>query len=41
MAQPALKPAEVTVDPVVMEQYQKEMEQAAQMPLPEEEDADL
>ncbi|KAI9788520.1 MAG: GTP-binding nuclear protein gsp1/Ran [Peltula sp. TS41687] len=37
----ALRPAEVTIDPAQLAQYQAEMEEAAQMPLPEEDDADL
>lgn len=41
MAEPALAPAEVAVDTAVLEQYKKEMDEAAQMPLPDEEDADL
>lgn len=41
MAPPALLPAEVTVDPDMLQQYQLDMEKAAQEPLPEEEDADL
>ncbi|KAI9882952.1 MAG: GTP-binding nuclear protein gsp1/Ran [Watsoniomyces obsoletus] len=40
-AAPALKPAEVQVDPEMMQQYQAEMDDAAAMPLPDEEDADL
>jgi GTP-binding nuclear protein Ran len=41
VAAPALAPPEVQVDQAAMESYQKEMEQAAQMPLPDEDDADL
>lgn len=41
VAAPALAPPEVQVDQAVLEQYQKEMEQAANQPLPDEEDADL
>jgi len=41
VAAPALAPPEVTVDQAVLEQYQKEMADAANMPLPEEEDGDL
>ncbi|KAM0720214.1 hypothetical protein Q7P37_004350 [Cladosporium fusiforme] len=41
VAAPALAPPEVQVDQAAMEAYQKEMETAAQMPLPDEEDADL
>ncbi|KAJ5021577.1 GTP-binding nuclear protein [Bipolaris maydis] len=41
VAAPALAPPEVTVDQAVLEQYRQEMENAAQMPLPDEDDADL
>ena len=41
VAAPALAPPEVQVDPAAMEQYQKEMADAAAMPLPDEDDADL
>lgn len=41
VAAPALAPPEATVDAALLEQYQKEMQDAAQMPLPDEEDADL
>lgn len=41
VAAPALAPPEVQVDQAVLEQYQKEMQDAAQMPLPDEDDADL
>ena len=41
VASPALAPPEVQVDEQLMEQYNKEMEQAQAMPLPDEEDADL
>lgn len=41
VAAPALAPPEVQVDQAAMEQYQKEMQDAAQMPLPDEDDADL
>jgi GTP-binding nuclear protein Ran len=41
VAAPALAPPEVQVDQAAMESYQKEMEAAAQMPLPDEDDADL
>ena len=34
---PALRPAEVQVDPNLMRQYEMEMQQAAQMSLPDEE----
>ena len=37
----ALAPPTASVDPALMEQYQKDMEDAAQMPLPDEEDPDL
>ncbi len=40
VASPALAPPEVEVDPALMEQYKKELEMAAQQPLPEE-DEDL
>jgi GTP-binding nuclear protein Ran len=38
VASPALAPPEVSVDPALMEQYKKELEMAAQQPLPEEDD---
>lgn len=41
VAAPALAPPEVQVNPELLEQYQKEMADAAQMPLPDEEDNDL
>jgi len=41
VAAPALAPPEVQVDQEVLEKYQKEMQDAANMPLPDEEDADL
>lgn len=41
VAAPALAPPEVQVDPVQLAEYQKEMENAAAMPLPDEDDADL
>ncbi|KAL1648219.1 GTP-binding nuclear protein gsp1/Ran [Didymella pomorum] len=41
VAAPALAPPEVQVDQAVLEQYQKEMADAAAMPLPDEDDADL
>ena len=41
VAAPALAPPEVQVDQAVLDQYKQEMEAAAQMPLPDEEDADL
>jgi len=41
VASPALAPPEVTVDADLMNKYQQEMEQAAAMPLPDEDDADL
>lgn len=41
VAAPALAPPEVQVDQQAMEAYQNEMNDAAQMPLPDEDDADL
>jgi GTP-binding nuclear protein Ran len=41
VAAPALAPPTATVDQALLEQYQKEMQDAAQMPLPDEDDADL
>ena len=41
VAAPALQPAEVSVDPKLMEQYAKELEQAAAAPLPDDDEADL
>jgi GTP-binding nuclear protein Ran len=41
VAAPALAPPEVTVDADMIKQYTDEMEAAAQMPLPDEEDPDL
>jgi GTP-binding nuclear protein Ran len=41
VAAPALAPPEVQVDQEVLEKYQKEMQDAANMPLPDEDDADL
>jgi GTP-binding nuclear protein Ran len=41
VAAPALAPPEVQVDQAAMQEYQKEMEDAAAMPLPDEEDPDL
>jgi GTP-binding nuclear protein Ran len=41
VAAPALAPPEVQVDQAVLEQYQKEMQDAAEMPLPDEDDGDL
>ncbi|KAK4464849.1 ras family-domain-containing protein [Cladorrhinum samala] len=41
VAAPALAPAEVTVDKALLEQYEAEMNQAAEQPLPEEDDDDL
>jgi len=41
VAAPALAPPTATVDAALLEQYQKEMHDAAQMPLPDEDDADL
>jgi GTP-binding nuclear protein Ran len=40
VAAPALAPPEVQVDQAVLEQYQKEMDEAKNFPLPEE-DEDL
>jgi GTP-binding nuclear protein Ran len=37
----ALRPAEVTIDAAQLAEYEREMQVAAQMPLPEEDDADL
>lgn len=41
VAAPALAPPEVSVDAATLAQYQKEMEEAAAAPLPDEDDADL
>ena len=41
VAAPALAPPEVQVDQTAMEEYQKEMADAAAMPLPDEDDPDL
>ena len=41
VAAPALAPPEVQVDQNLLDQYQKEMNEAAAMPLPDEEDPDL
>jgi len=41
VAEVSLAPPTVTVDPELMQQYQLEMEQAAQAPLPGEDDDDL
>jgi GTP-binding nuclear protein Ran len=41
VAAPALAPPEVTVDQAVLEEYQREMEAASAMPLPDEDDGDL
>ncbi|TFY56860.1 hypothetical protein EVG20_g8766 [Dentipellis fragilis] len=38
VAAPALAPAEVQVDPALMEQYNRELQQAEAVPLPEEDD---
>jgi GTP-binding nuclear protein Ran len=38
VAAPALAPPEVQVDQAVLEQYQKEMEDAAKIDLPDEDD---
>jgi len=35
---PALQPPEVSVDPVLMEQYKRDLDMAVQQPLPEEDD---
>jgi GTP-binding nuclear protein Ran len=37
----ALAPPEVQVDQAILEQYQKEMQDAAVMPLPDKDNADL
>src|SRR5436190_17568340 len=41
VASPALAPPEVQVNQQLMDQYHKEMTEAATMPLPDEEDPDL
>jgi GTP-binding nuclear protein Ran len=41
VAAPALAPPTATVDHALLAQYNKEMEDAAQMPLPDEDDTDL
>lgn len=41
VAAPALAPPTVQVDEALLAQYQREMHDAAQMPLPDEEDPDL
>lgn len=41
VAAPALAPPTATVDAGLLAQYQKEMDDAAAMPLPDEDDADL
>jgi GTP-binding nuclear protein Ran len=41
VAAPALAPPEVQVDQAVLDSYREEMERAAEMPLPDEDDADL
>ncbi|PBP19592.1 GTPase [Diplocarpon rosae] len=41
VAAPALAPPEAQVDAALLAQYAKEMQDAAQMPLPDEDDADL
>ncbi|PYH70650.1 Ran family GTP-binding nuclear protein [Aspergillus vadensis CBS 113365] len=41
VAAPALAPPEVTVNKELLAQYEQEMDAAANMPLPDEEDADL
>jgi len=41
VAAPALAPPTATVDMALLEEYKKEMEDAAAMPLPDEDDQDL
>ena len=41
MAAPALRPPEATVDAAAMEAHNREMDEAAKMPLPDEDDDDL
>lgn len=41
VAAPALAPPEVQVDHAQLEEYRKEMDAAANQPLPDEDDADL
>ena len=41
VAAPALAPPEVQVNEQLLQQYQKEMADAANLPLPDEEDPDL
>lgn len=41
VAAPALAPPEVTVDQATLDQYQKEMQDAAAVALPDEDDPDL
>jgi GTP-binding nuclear protein Ran len=41
VAAPALAPPEVQVNQQLMDQYEKEMNEAKEMPLPDEDDADL
>jgi GTP-binding nuclear protein Ran len=42
VAAPALAPPEVTIDPALIEQYNKELNEAAAHPLPaEDDDGDL
>jgi len=41
VAAPALAPPTATVDQALLQQYHKEMEDAANMPLPDEDDTDL
>lgn len=41
VAAPALAPPEVQVDANLMAQYQQELENAVNAPLPDEDDADL
>jgi len=37
----ALAPPTASVDPALLAEYQREMDEAAQMPLPDEDDNDL
>jgi GTP-binding nuclear protein Ran len=41
VAAPALAPPTVTIDRALLEGYEKDMNEAAGMPLPDEEDQDL
>ena len=38
---PALAPPEVAIDEAMMAQYSQQLEEASQIPLPDEDDADL